>query len=187
MRANCRHLPYTARRRSNHRRIGLARKRFPELRHVRERSVDPVFVRRMGIGRGLQPFSLGPGILAPDLAPPEEDPLFGGEAVHLVVVARAWSSEVRHQRQTQAAVVGRGVGVCLARGGFLPPSPSYPRLSFFPRGPPRGAGAPPLFFPRLSLARPGGGGVPPPLFRVPDSIHDRLELDHRGLLGFTTH
>ncbi len=70
-----------------------------------QHTVDAVLVRRMRIGRRLEPLRFRPRILAPDLGVAEEEALFRREAVDRLGRGCARTGEIRHQRQPHAAVV----------------------------------------------------------------------------------
>src|SRR4051812_43722166 len=60
---------------THHGRVRFAREGLPELRHVRDRPVDTVLVRRVQVGRRFQPLGFGPRVLAPELREPEKQTL----------------------------------------------------------------------------------------------------------------
>ena len=91
--------------------FGLARERLLELRHVRHRPVDAVLVRRVRVGRRLQPLGFRPRVLAPDLRPAEEHALLGREAVDL---ARG-SSRPGRRDTPSARAAGRRCRRCSRR------------------------------------------------------------------------
>src|SRR5438128_7448704 len=67
-----RRLPHATLILPHHRRVGSAREGFLELRHVGHGAVHAVLPGRMRIGRRAHALELGPTILAPDLAEPDE-------------------------------------------------------------------------------------------------------------------
>src|SRR5687767_10410875 len=74
-------LPHPAGVLAHHRRARRARERLLELGHVRDHAVHAVAAGGMGVGLGAQPGALLGLVLAPDLAPAQEQPLLGREPV----------------------------------------------------------------------------------------------------------
>src|SRR5262249_50707597 len=65
----------------NHRRVGFARKRLLEFRHVGNNAIDAVLIRRVRVGERFQALSFGTTVLAPLLRPAEKESLLGVDTI----------------------------------------------------------------------------------------------------------
>src|SRR5664280_2971612 len=75
-------LPDPASRFADHGRVGLATECLLELGHVSDHAIDPEFPRRVLIDSRHHAGELRTFVLAPDLAPADEQPLLRGVAVN---------------------------------------------------------------------------------------------------------
>src|ERR1039457_3886368 len=99
-------LPDPASRFANHGRVGFALVCLLELGHVSDHAVDSESPRRVLIDPRHHAGELRTVILAPDLAPADEQTLLGGEAVNGLLRSAAEHIQQSHVCKAQAAIVG---------------------------------------------------------------------------------